>query len=455
MPEVQTVDEVVNTRAPSRGLSARPVHEENVSAATGAAKAVRSDVEDETHSGHVRGGRKFKESTEKMLKKFEKEEPNARAPAPHEEGDADESETSEEDADGAGDADGEAGDDAGADDGESADAGGDEEAAEGTGDEEGESESEGEETPDPTAEWQTANARLEARNRELLGELETARKTPKTQRTERETALMAAEAAYVDEGSVPALRKFLGVIIGAAPDSKEVDAELAGVYTDLTARELGVPLDENQKALRDNARTRLLLARDRREKADAGKKTEPDNSAGEVNYENASKHAENLLVVKGQGGTSIADEHPLLMSLAEDFDGFKAPEVIARAIRQELETGTLDVNTSDIDMIRIVASKIEKHYDAVAKRIEAARAKQKKPGTTTPSAKPKAATEPSKEQRQSTGARTLSNAAASRAPAKLPKATAKIKSKTPTEKSRKDFSTDVAWREYLFDKHKI
>jgi hypothetical protein len=215
-------------------------------------------------------------------------------------------------------------------------------------------------------------------------------------------------------------------------------------------------LDENQKALRDNARTRLLLARDRREKADTEKKkVEPGNSADEINFETASKHAESLLATKVQGGTSVADEYPLLMTLAQDFDGYKPTEVIARAIRRELETGTLNPNTSDLDMIRTVASKIEKHYDGVAKRIEAARAKNKKSDTTTPSVKPKAANEAGNEQRQSPGARTLTNAAASRAPAKLPKATAKIKSKTTTEKSRKDFGSEAAWREYLFDKHKM
>lgn len=444
MPEPQVVDEVVNVRAPSRGLSARPMQEESVHAQTGVVKVDQSDAIDENHTPTDRTGRKYSKAIEEKLAKMDQEDADARTPAPHEEGDADEEEPSDE---------GDAGEDAAA-------AGADESDGEEAPGEEGDGEEPGKEgedqEADPAAEWQAANARLEARNKELIGELETARKTPKAQRTERETALVEAEASYIDEGSIPALRKFLGVVIGAKPDSADVDAELRGLYTDLTARELGVALDENQKALRDNARTRLLLARDRREKADSEKKkTEPDNSAGEVNFEHASKHAEKLLATKVQGGTSLADEYPLLMTLAEDFDGYKPTEVIARAIRNELETGTLDVNTSDIDMVRTVASKIEKHYDAVAKRIEAARAKNKKTGTTTPSAKPKAAVDPSKEQRQSPGARTLTNAAASRAPATLPKATAKPKSKTTGEKTRKDFKTEREWQEHLFDRHKF
>jgi hypothetical protein len=427
--ETNTIDEVVSTRTSSRaGAIARPMQEESV-APSGATKVERSGVEDENHGSGGRRDRSLKESTAKMLEKFEQEERDGLAP--HEEGDADEDEAGTTAAVG--------------DEGETeVDAEGEPSDTDGTDDE-----SEAESEPD---EWQTKAATLEQRNRELLTELDTARKTPKSQRSERETALVAAEASYIDEGSVPALRKFLGVIVGAAPDSKEVDAELAGLYTDLTAKELGVTLDQNQQALRDNARTRLLLARDKREKVEAEKKPAPDNSAEAVSYGDASRFVDNLLGTKGQSGASLADEYPMLMGLAEDFDGFKPSEVLARAIRQEIMTGTLDPKTGAIDMIKAVAPKIERHYDAVAKRIEAARAKQTKPGTTTPSVKPKAAVEASTEQRQSPGTRTLTNAAASRAPATLPKTT-KHKAPTTAEKSRKDFPSDKAWKDYLLEKH--
>jgi hypothetical protein len=196
----------------------------------------------------------------------------------------------------------------------------------------------------------------------------------------------------------------------------------------------------------------LLLARDRREQAEAGKKPEVDNSAGDVQYGEASRHVENLLVTKGQSGTSLADEYPMLMGLAEDFDGVKPGEVLARAIRQEIMTGTLDPKTNDIDMIKAVAPKIESYYDGVAKKIEAARAKKTKPDTTTPSGKPKATVDAKTEQRQKPGARTLTNVAASRAPAKpIPKTT---KQKVSTAaKTRQDFPTNEAWKNYLLDKH--
>lgn len=435
MPDTNMVDEVVNARFATRGPGARATHEESVSASDGAVKAGENGVENESHSPADRRGRVFKDSTKQLMEKLEKEHQDAEKPA-HDEGDADEDEPDE---DGDGEPDGDAGDDAGADEGDAGEAGDDDGDAEG----------------DSAPEVDNVAARLEARNRELVSELETARKTPKAQRTEREAALISAEASYYDEGSIPALRKFLSIVVGAAPDSKEVDAELSGVLTDLTARELGVSLDHNQQALRDNARTRLLLARDRREKADADKKPSPDNSAEDVNYETAANHIDNLLSTKGQSGTSPADEYPMLMSLAEDFDGFKPSAVLARAIRREIMTGTLDpTKLSDADMVRAVAPKIEKHYENVAKKIEAARLKKntKKPDTTTPSGKPKVAVEARTEQRRSAGAPTITTATASRAPSTPPKV-GKQKAQTATEKTRKDFGNDAAWRKHLLEKH--
>jgi hypothetical protein len=151
-------------------------------------------------------------------------------------------------------------------------------------------------------------------------------------------------------------------------------------------------------------------------------------------------------------GSTIADAYPMMTVLAQTFDGFQPAEVIARAIRREYMAGTIDPKGSEIEAVRTVAQNIENYYDGIAKKIEAVRAKQKKPNTTKPSVKPKAATEPSQEQRKSEGARTITNAAASRAPAKPPKAP-KQKAAPTVEKSRKDFPSDAAWRNHLLDIH--
>lgn len=426
MASNQTVDDVVTPRAHAgAGQNARPAYQETVAADSGASKVFNSRSEKDDQKEAPRPGRSFKASTAALLDKFEKE-----SLAPHEEGDSDDDDVVETAPAAKADVVVEGGDAAG---------------------DEAPPAEEGDGAKAEPSEWQTRAQTLEARNREILAELETARKTPKAQRTDRETALHAAEAAYIDEGSVSALRKFLSVVVGAAPDSKEVNAELAGLYVDLTAQEVGVSLDQSQQAFRDNARTRLLLARDRREKAEGEKKVEPSNDASEaVQYERASQHLDTLLSTKSQSGTSIADEYPMLMSLSKDFDGFKPSEVLARAIRQEIMTGTLDVNTPDVDMVRAVAPKIEQHYEQVGKKITAALAK-KKTGTTTPSVQPKVAAEAATETRQGQGARTITTTTASRAPAAAPKTT---KAKAPTtEKKRGDFKNDRAWREHLLSVH--
>lgn len=435
MPETQTEDEVVSSRTAAVGPVARPtIHETIDSGGTTKTAKVAGVEEDETREGGGTG-RKFKESTIKLLDALEAKP----------EGDTDD----EADPDDAGtEADGSTDAAADPDDTDDADATGD-------GDTEGESgeAGEGKEAPPAVNEWEARATRTEAANVRLTAELEAARKTPKSDRTPHETELVDAYDSYVNEGSVPALRKFLGAVIGAAPDSKDVSAELAGLYADLTAQELGVPLEQSTQALREAARARLALARDKRErKTESDKKAEPVNVDEAQQIANAVPYVDNLLVTKGQSGTSIADEFPLLMSLAEHFDGMKPAEVIARAVKREITTGALDPNVTEGVAVRTVARKIEAYYDGLATKIEKARASKQKPDTTkTGEKKPSpAATVKSQEQRQSTGARTITNATASVAPATPPP---KKKAVATTEKTRRDFKNDREWREHLLTKH--
>jgi len=130
MPATQMEDEVVNERpakATTGRVAARAVHEELVSP-SGSVKAERTSVVDENHGASARHGRAFKESTEKLFSKFEKEaQDEARKPAPHEEGDADDDDESGVD----GEADGDADDDAGEDDSGAGNVADDDDVAEG------------------------------------------------------------------------------------------------------------------------------------------------------------------------------------------------------------------------------------------------------------------------------------------------------------------------------------
>lgn len=416
MPE-DTVDTVVSTRSAGTSKSlARPVVHESVDTSTGDTRVVRGS---QIESGdHVDAGRRpLKESTQKLLDRL----------APHEAGDADD--------DGA---------PAGEEVEDVVEAAADEQGDEAASDDTVESAQEAPAGADVVAEWSAKYDTLEQANKRLVGELEAARRTPPRQRSSHEQELLEAYTSYVDEGSTPALRKFIGAVIGAKPDSKEVDAELTGLYADLTERELNVPLDQSQKALREASRARLALARDKRERVAESEKQAPANSDEGQQIEQAGRFIESRLTVKGQSGTSLADEYPLLVAMAADFDGMSAPELLARAVRRDLQTGALN-GTEDADvMIRHAASKIEAHYKAVQGRLTTAT----KPKTDTTNQGQAAANPASKEQRQKPGARTITNATASVAPSTPPKKKADAKKEEPRK-----FKSDAERRDYLLKKH--
>lgn len=446
MPDTQTVDEVVSSRSPAAGSmrGARPVIEETVDAQGAIARVSKSAHEETMGEGGVKG-RTFKESTLKLFEQLEgkagakpaAKAPAAKAPAPHEEGDPDEEEGGQEQV-----APNEGGD---PDEEETAaPAEGEETPAEGE-------EETKDETPPELEVLRADKTRLEQTNKALVAQLEAAKKAPRATRTPREQALIDAEAAYVDEGTVPALRKFLSVITGAPPDSKLVSEELAGLFADLSANELNVSLDQSQQAMRKASRAQLALARDKREKAESEKKAAtPVDVDEEQQIAGASRVIDTVLSTKTQTGTSIADEYPHLMTLAEHFDGMKPTEVLARAIKGELLAGSLDPKAPNEVNIRAVAAKIEAHYKAGADRIAAVRSKT---DTTKGASKQAPANATSKQQSgaKATGARTISNAAAGKAPNTAPKAKQTTKQSGP--KSRKDFKSDAEWRNYLFDSH--
>lgn len=444
MPDTQTVDEVVSPRAPGasggRPAGRLPVIEETVDA-QGAIARVSKSAHEETMTEGGAKGRTFKDSTLKLLAQLDGGKPAPKAaapkaaPAPHEEGDADEDEAPAPAPHEEGDADEEA-------------------PAEGEATEEAPAEGETkDETPPELEVLRADKTRLEQTNKALVAQLDAAKKTPRAERTPREQALIEAEAAYVDEGTVPALRKFLSVITGTAPDSKQVSEELAGLFADLSANELNVSLDQSQQAMRKASRAQLALARDKREKAESDKKAATPADVGEEQQiAGASRVIDTVLSTKTQAGTSLADEYPHLMTLAEHFDGMKPTEVLARAIKGELLAGSLDPNAPNEVNIRAVAAKIEAHYKAGADRIAAVKSKT---DTTKGASKQAPATAPSKTQSsaKAPGARTISNATAGKAPNTAPKA--KQATKQTGEKRRADFKSDQEWRQYLFDKHQL
>lgn len=411
----ETIDEVVSMRA-GTGPVARATVEENVTEGGVVSERNASGVVNEDVSDGARRARRLNESTKKLL-----DIADGKADPPAEGGEVEASDP----------------DDAGLEEAETKT----EAAAEG--------EKTEEEKAPPVDEWREKYTKLEEHNRRLASELDTERKKPRVTPSKRDQALSEAEQAYVDEGPVVAMRKFLSVVLDVPPDSPDVDAELSGLYTDLTARELNVPLEQSHKAIREAARARLALARDKRERKAQSEATKPEPTDGSEGVEQAAKLIGSRMTAQREGSKSFADEHPLLMTFARDLDGFPPEVLVAKVIQREIQVGTLDPSLGDDELIRRAAKIVESHYTAIADRFSKAKPSQT-PDTTKSSeqvATPKK-TE-SNEQRQGTGARTITSAAASVAPATSPTK----KQTTSGEKTRKDFKSDKEWRDHLLTKH--
>lgn len=260
-----------------------------------------------------------------------------------------------------------------------------------------------------------------------------------------------AERSYLDD-NIGAIRKLMGLALGAAPDSKEVDDELAGLYTDLTSRELKVPLEQAHKATREAARARQMLARDKRERkaesADTTKRASEDQGA--LKDESASQHVHRaFLQAKSADGQSIADRYPMLTAFAEELDGMSPQMLLWKVLERDAKAGIIPVEPGpegERRMLESAAKSIEDHYNAISDKFAKA-----KPATKTEPAKPgEPATAASKDQRQSAVPRPITNASASVAPATSPATKAALE---PKPQERPKFKSTREEKDYFIRKH--
>jgi hypothetical protein len=265
------------------------------------------------------------------------------------------------------------------------------------------------------------NARLAEHNRKLVADVEAAGKVKRGEPSARDKALDEAERMYLDD-NVGAIRKLIATVLGVDdPKHPDVDGELAGLYTDLTARELNVPLEQATKAVREAARAKQMLARDKRER-----KAEEEAKATKVEPDQEAKRAEEVgtfiegrLTSKAADGQSIGDQYPLLMSLAEDLDGLKPSDLLWRVLQVETKAGNIEVVPDNDKMLHAAARLIEAHYATVAEKISSK--VKPKTDTATTGDKPATPVTTREVQRQGQAARSITNAQASVAPAAPPK----------------------------------
>ncbi len=291
--------------------------------------------------------------------------------------------------------------------------------------------------PPELAEYRAVNERVTKRNQELLSEVEKLRKAgDKSAPSKREQMLAEADRLYIDD-STAAIRHLIAAAIGADdPKHDDVSKELAGLYQDLTAAELGVALDESKQAKREAARTRQALARDKRERMAeqerAQKPADPDASQAQE----MAVAIDEQLAIKGGDGKTVAEAYPLLMAFSEEFSGAKPSAVLWNVIREGMRIGEFDPKLNDDKLVALAAKKIETRYQDLAERIVKAR-------TPTSTAQPIQSSDPkaSKETGTSHGTRTLTTQDASVAPAtqpaKKPELTTTEKPKYRSEKERR------------------
>lgn len=253
-------------------------------------------------------------------------------------------------------------------------------------------------------------------NRDLVAALEDAEKRARAPRepTAFEKRMLDAVAHY-DDNPVLAVRHFLAACVEADKhDGDHVNRELSGLYIDLNAQELGVPLNETVKAQRDNAHLRNRLDRQKREEAAKAKKPETNDQA--ERDEGARRHIDQELRTKNAEGKSLADEFPLVMGLAQRLDGMPPAALLWEVMQRETKAGRFHAQMSGDDLLRNAAKFVETHYANFLTAADEARKKNQPTSTAKPNSKANAGTD----KRQQTGARTISNADATRAPARPP-----------------------------------
>jgi hypothetical protein len=302
---------------------------------------------------------------------------------------------------------------------------------------------------DPDRIERSAYERALEQNKKLLVEMETMR-TARAARelSPREKALHEAESVYFDDPA-RAIRQFLAVAMGVDdPKSKDIDEELSGLYQDLTATEIGVPLSETQKARREAARTRQLLARDKRERS-----AEIQRAATPTEDPEAKKHAGTIAAIgseltkTGSDGQSLAARFPLTMGLSEYLHGVKPEELLWRTIKEGVGTGEIDKDMSDDKIVEYAGKKLEALHESIADRIGKARPQPQQPNSTTtaqPTKANDATAQPSGSTRE--GIRTITSASASVAPA-TPPAT------SPEQPAMPKFKSDRERLRWIAEKH--
>lgn len=300
--------------------------------------------------------------------------------------------------------------------------------------------------PEPPADEHRVRAdRLEGRNRELVAEVEKLKAQPtKREMDARLKALDEIERSYFDDPRM-AVRRLQALALGLDdPKHADVDKEMRGLYHELTAEELQVPLDDAKASKRESERITALFRRQQREAA-AEREAAQKQTAEPPEAKQFAEHTALVagrLISKQTDGKAVADAYPLTMRLAEKLHGAKPEALILRELHRGFATGEYDPKEHDHKLIEQAAAKIETHYQALAEMFGQAR-----PATSTATPTPADATA-KQDVGQNQGARTITNASASVAPATPP-----AKQPDPQPQQRPKYKSEAERRMAIAKQH--
>ena len=258
----------------------------------------------------------------------------------------------------------------------------------------------------------------------------------------RTTMLHEAADIYLTDPAA-AIRKLVAAAIFADDtESKDVGEEVDAVLTDLTAAKMGVEPDTAYQAKRTAARTRLEWVRDKKSKALAEEKASTDRpDAGERDRQVTqaiTTISEHLSAKDNEG------KFPNLTKLSQHLDGKPAQRVIWEVLENGVKTGLLDPKLEDGKLFAEAAKLAETYYTRRADALRSHFTSASAPDVAAPAkdgaGKPDATA--SKDARKGHGARTVTNADASVAPATTPPAD------KPAEKKPKQFKTEEERKKY-------
>lgn len=286
------------------------------------------------------------------------------------------------------------------------------------------------------------HARLLEHNRRLVAENEQLRaSTAPSTSDERYKALDELERTATTE-PLQAIRRLIALNAGIAdPKDPAVDRLMAGIYSEWTGEELKLQMEPGKRAEIGTERNRLLIERDRRDRA----AQEAARTAGEGQRRMLEEDA---AVGRGLNAqferTNHSSKYPLLMRNAQAIDHVSPGDLLWRTIRHGLKAGEFPADADDGTLIEHYSSKIETYYQGLRDQLAGA-----PPSTATPTQATVPSTDKQADANQA-GVRTITNASASVAPASPPVATAAA---TPPAQSKPVKVREDERRRQLAAKH--